>query len=40
MTITLAKLNKTDSAIKLGKGNFEVRYDGSMYATSGKIGGT
>lgn len=42
MTITLANLNpgKTTSAIKVGNGVFEVKYDGSVTATSATIEGT
>jgi hypothetical protein len=39
MTITLAKLGSSDTAIKLGAGSFSVNYDGSFVATQGKIGG-
>lgn len=42
MTITLANLNpgKATSAIKVGNGVFEVKYDGSVTATSATIEGT
>lgn len=40
MTITLAKRGSNEDAIKLGKGNFKVTYDGTMYAVQGVIGGT